>query len=118
MGESNGTVQGDIEMSHDPTAVLPVPAGFVKQGARTLVDLEGIGKVSSPLPGDVVTLSLTALCVLNDPQVNKYFLASALGASDPITGTKLFPRAGMALPGGEVYKADDKEEDNGTADRG
>ncbi len=55
-------------------------------------------------------LLTTALCLLNDPQVNKFMLANKLKISDRITKTKIFPRNGMALPKGEVYEEPEKEE--------
>lgn len=47
---------------------------------------------------------LTALCVLNHPDVNNFFLKNKLKFKDRLTGTQIFPRDGMVLPNGEVYK--------------
>ena len=55
---------------------------------------------------DVQKILVTALCMLNHPTVNKYFSDNKLKLKDRITGTVIFPRAGMAFPGGTLY---DKE---------
>ena len=52
----------------------------------------------------------TALCVLNDPNVNKFLLANKLKITDRITKTKIFPREGMSLPNGQVYSEPSIEE--------
>ena len=52
---------------------------------------------------------VTALCLQNHPQVNKFLLAQKLRLVDRITKTKIFTREGMALPNGETYTEDKKE---------
>ncbi len=47
---------------------------------------------------------LTALCILDNPDVNNFFLLNKLKFKDRLTGTQIFPRDGMALPNGESYK--------------
>ncbi len=47
---------------------------------------------------------ITCLCILNNPQLNNFFLLNKLKFRDRMTGTQIFPREGMALPNGEVYK--------------
>ena len=47
---------------------------------------------------------ITAICMLDNPTVNKFLLAQKLKLSDRITKSKIFPREGMTLPNGEVYK--------------
>ena len=41
---------------------------------------------------------LTAICMLDHPEVNQYLLDNAVKFEDRITKTKIFPREGMALP--------------------
>lgn len=53
---------------------------------------------------------LTALCILDDPNLNKFFLVNKLKLRDRLTKTEIFPREGMALPNGEVYTAQQPEE--------
>ena len=48
---------------------------------------------------------VTALCVLNNPDLNYFFLVNKVKFKDRLTGTQIFPRDGMALPNGEVYKS-------------
>ena len=49
---------------------------------------------------DPTMISFTALCMLNDPQINQFLLDNKLRMSDRVTKTKIFPREGMALPEG------------------
>ena len=58
-------------------------------------------------------IMMTAMCALNDPNVNKFLLAQQLKMSDRITKTKIFPREGMALPNGETYKEPTQEKKEG-----
>ncbi len=69
---------------------------------------EGIGEVTIGI-GDNWRTVMMALCLLNDPQVNKYLLLRKLKFSDRMTKTKIFPRQGMALPDGQVYHDEEKE---------
>lgn len=52
---------------------------------------------------DPTRVMLTALCMLNDPQVNQYLLDCRLRLSDRFTKTAIFPREGMSLPDGNAY---------------
>lgn len=52
---------------------------------------------------DATRVILTAICMLNDPQVNQYLLDCKLRLSDRLTKTAIFPREGMSLPDGNVY---------------
>ena len=63
---------------------------------------EGVGDLTIGV-GSNWHIIITALCLTNHPQANKFLLAQQLNLSDRITKTKIFPRDGMALPGGEVY---------------
>ena len=79
---------------------------------------EGIGELvvgGSELPRIIVT----AICMLNNPTVNQYFLDGQLNLKDRITKTRIFPRDGMALPNGQTYTSPVVEEvsvDNQTED--
>lgn len=42
----------------------------------------------------------TALCMLNNPQVNQYLLDHQLKLIDNLTKTRIFPREDMTLPDG------------------
>ncbi len=66
-------------------------------------NFEGIGELTIGVGSNWHILT-TALCLLNHPQVNKFLLAQQLKMSDRMTKTTIFPREGMALPPGEVYK--------------
>ena len=66
-------------------------------------NFEGIGELTIGVGSNWHILT-TALCLLNDPQVNKFLLAQKLKMSDRMTKTEIFPREGMALPNGEIYK--------------
>lgn len=68
-----------------------------------IVNFEGIGDLTIGV-GSNWHIIATALCLLNHPEINKFFLAQKLRLNDRITKTKVFPRNGMALPGGEVYE--------------
>ena len=89
--------------SEDPLAVAAVE------------NFAGIGEITIGIGSNWHILT-TALCLLNDPQVNKYLLAQKLKLTDRMTKTKIFPREGMALPDGQTYRAPDvvenKEESN------
>jgi hypothetical protein len=69
---------------------------------------EGIGELTVGVGGQLPTI-VTALCLLDHPVVNKYFLAQKLKLSDRTTKTQIFPRPGMALPDGEVYQEPEVE---------
>lgn len=72
-------------------------------------NFEGIGEITIGV-GSNWHIIAVALCLLNNPQINKYLLAQKLKLTDRITKTKIFPREGMALPGGEVYQIDETKE--------
>ena len=65
-------------------------------------NFEGIGEITIGV-GSNWHIIAVALCLLDHPQVNKFLLAQQLKLEDRITKTKIFPREGMALPGGEIY---------------
>jgi len=69
---------------------------------------EGIGELTIGV-GSNWHIIAVALCLLNAPQINKFFLAQKLNLVDRITKTKIFPRNGMALPNGEVYQEPQSE---------
>ncbi len=66
--------------------------------------IEPIGELTVGAGSVDYRFYLTALCVLNHPDVNNFFLKNKLKFKDRLTGTQIFPRDGMALPNGEVYK--------------
>ena len=57
--------------------------------------------------GDTTRILFTALALADNPVVNQYLLANKLKLTDRMTGTQIFPREGMALPGGEVFSSSD-----------
>lgn len=70
---------------------------------------EGVGELAVG-GSDVQKILATALCLLNHPVVNQYFLDGKLRLQDRITKTRIFPREGMALPNGQTYTAPVVEE--------
>jgi len=58
---------------------------------------------------------LTSLCILDDPNLNHYFLVNQVKLQDRLTKTRIFPRDGMALPNGEVYTSPQPEEESNNA---
>lgn len=48
---------------------------------------------------------LTALSILNNPHLNYFLLVNKVKLRDRLTGTVIFPREGMLLPGNKFYKA-------------
>ena len=72
-----------------------------------VLNFEGIGEIMVS-HGNATTALAVAMCLLNNPNVNKYFLASNLKLDDRLTGTRIFPREGMSLPEGETFN--EKEE--------
>jgi hypothetical protein len=72
-------------------------------------NFEEIGEITIGIGSNWHILT-TALCLLNDPQVNKYLLAQKLKLADRMTKTKIFPREGMVLPDGQTYHAPDEAE--------
>ena len=71
---------------------------------------EGFGEIVVGGSSSNWYLLLTALCLQDNPQINKFLLANKLKIVDRLTKTKIFPREGMALPVGEVYEEPEKEE--------
>lgn len=65
-------------------------------------EYEGFGELVIGT-SDKTKVIVTALCMLDHPQVNQYFLDNKLKMVDRITKTRIFPREGMSLPGGEVF---------------
>lgn len=53
--------------------------------------------------GDPLRVMLTAMCMLDNPQVNQFLLDHKLKMSDKLTKTQIFPREGMALPDGKNF---------------
>ncbi len=75
-----------------------------------IVEFEGVGEITVGGASSNWYVIMVALCLQDDPQVNKYMLANKLRIVDRMTKTKVFPRAGMALPDGEVYEEPAAEE--------
>ncbi len=78
----------------------------------TIQVFEGIGELAvggSVSGGDVNRILFTSLAMLNAPLVNSYLLANKVMLTDRTTKTKIFPRAGMDLLGGETYIAPQEE---------
>jgi len=71
-------------------------------------NFEGFGELTIGVSSQM-NIVVTALCLLDRPIVNKFFLAQKLKLTDRITKTKIFPRPGMALPNGEVYQEPEVE---------
>ena len=84
-------------------SVSETPADVLK-----MEHFEGIGELTIGVSSQM-NLIVTALCLLDHPTVNKFFLAQKLRLSDRMTKTKIFPRPGMALPNGEVYQEPEVE---------
>jgi len=80
-----------------PEETRPDPLETVK-----IESFEGIGEVTVGV-GSNWHKMIFALVLLDNPNVNRYFLSEQLRLTDRITKTKIFPREGMALPGGEEY---------------
>ncbi len=74
-----------------------------------VVEFEGIGEITVGGTTNQMFLVVMGLCVQNNPQTNKFFLANKLNLVDRMTKTKIFPREGMALPDGGVYEEPEKE---------
>ena len=72
-------------------------------------EFEGFGEITVGGSSDNWRLIITAMSLLDHPLLNKFFLANKLKLSDRITKTKMFPRVGMSLPNGEVYKDTEEE---------
>ena len=53
---------------------------------------------------DTNKVLLTAICMLDNPRVNQYFLDNKLKMVDRITKTKIFPREGMSVPEGSYME--------------
>lgn len=67
----------------------------------TIKEYPGFGELTIGT-SDANKIIVTALCMLDNPQVNQFFLDNKLRMSDRITKTRIFPREGMSLPEG-VY---------------
>ena len=72
-------------------------------------NFEGIGEITIGVDDNWRTL-MVSICLLNDPQVNKYLLLRKLKLSDRLTKTEIFPREGMSLPDGQTYHVPDAAE--------
>ncbi len=66
-------------------------------------DYEGFGELVTG-GSNPTNIIVTALCLLDNPQVNQYLLDSKLNLQDRITKTRIFPREGMALVDGEYHE--------------
>jgi hypothetical protein len=78
----------------------------------TVEEFDGFGELTvggSVAAGDTNRLVFTALAMLDDPAVNQYLLANKVKMQDRITKTRIFPRDGMSLPGGEVFSFPQEE---------
>ncbi len=98
-----------------------VPTSFQPKSPAEDIKVENIEPLGELLVGGGsanAQFLLTALSILNDPNLNHFFLSNKLKLSDRFTKTVIFPHDGMALPDGEVYKSPEpveiKEENNGT----
>ena len=69
---------------------------------------EGFGELLTG-GSDATKLIVTAICMLDDPRVNQFFLDCKLKMSDRITKTKIFPRNGMSLPDGMIYEEEESK---------
>ena len=79
---------------------------------------EGIGELVVGVSSAERVIAV-ALCMLNHPLINQYFLDNNVRFQDRLTKTQIFPRNGMALPDGHVYIAPEVQEvsvDNQTED--
>lgn len=85
----------------------PSPVEEVK-----IENFEGFGDLTVGV-GSNWQILFTALCMQNHPQTNKFLLAQKLRLTDKMTKTKIFPREGMALPNGEIYKEPTTEKKEG-----
>ena len=65
--------------------------------------LSNIGEVVLGGTADINRVVITALANLNSPEVNEVLLAFKVRLKDRITGTTVFPRNGMVLPGGLTH---------------
>lgn len=93
-----------IRLENVPDRMQPTnPAEMVK-----IEHFDGIGELTIGV-GSSGHIMVTALCLFNNPEVNKFFLSQKLNLVDRITKTKIFPRNGMALPNGEVYQEPQSE---------
>jgi hypothetical protein len=81
-----------------------LPAGSFVDTLRTEC-VEPIGELTVGGGSANTQFLITALCILNHPDVNNFFLKNKLKFKDRLTGTQVFPREGMLLPNGEVYKS-------------
>ena len=76
-----------------------------------ITKITNIGELAVGGTSDVQKVILSALANMNDPYINEVLLAFRVNFLDRITKTRVFPRSGMALPNGEVYKEEPKQED-------
>lgn len=78
-------------------------------------EFEGIGELTvggNIGLGDTTRILFTALCLINDPHVNEFFLANKVNISDRITKTQIFPREGMLLEQNKTYTSSSGQEEN------
>lgn len=74
-------------------------------------EMTNIGELAVGGTSDVQKVILSALANMNDPYINEVLLAYKVNFLDRITKTRVFPRIGMALPNGEVYKEEPNQEE-------
>ncbi len=67
--------------------------------------ITNLGELTVGGTSDPMRVLIAALANLNEPLVNEVLLAFKVSFSDRLTGTRIFPREGMALPNGQVYSA-------------
>jgi len=63
-----------------------------------------LGEITVGGTSDPLRVVLIALANLNNPEVNEVLQAFQVKFVDRFTSTNVFPRDGMALPNGAVYK--------------
>lgn len=74
--------------------------------------ITNLGEVTVGGTADVQRVILAALANMNDPLVNEVLLAFKVKFSDRFTKTAIFPREGMSLPDGEIYREEVSQTEN------
>jgi hypothetical protein len=90
------------ELVNIPDELQPQDPEVTNEPAPVVLEFEGFGEIVAG-HGNATHATVVAMCLLDNPNVNKFFLASNLKLTDRITKTKIFPREGMSLPNGETY---------------
>ena len=81
-----------------------LPAGSFVDTLRTEI-VEPIGELTVGVDSVTPQFLMICLCILDDPALNSFLLKNKVKFKDRLTGTQIFPRDGMSLPNGEVYKS-------------